>query len=691
MRPAPAALIDDMLRNVLAGRPAHAAVQHLRQWFDFNNHRFGPVVAAPLDRDHVAILDASLAPERLSHPSRDGGDNLTAWWRAEIARVSPRVGIGRYAEDRGIYDHPDAPREANPRKIHHAIDIFLPAGAEVLCPYPGTIADFANDTEHHGFGGILILRHETDQSVPFWTFYGHLAPGGLAGLKRGQKIDKGTVIGRLAAEAENGDWPPHLHFQLMTHLLGWEALDVIGISWASQWELWREICPDPNIVLGIGANCAAPVARSPQQLRAERQRHFAPSASLAYAAPLKIVRGAGCHLYDASGRAYLDMVNNVAHVGHSHPRVVEAASQQMALLNTNSRYLHDHLANYIQRLADILPAELSVIYLVNSGSEANDLALRLAHAHTKARDVVVVDHAYHGHLSSLIDISPYKFDGPGGEGRPSHTWVAEMPDPYRGRLRDADKDIGTGYAESVATLVMDMVGLGRKPMAFIAESIQGCGGQIPFPPGYLEAAYKHVRREGGVCIADEVQTGFGRVGTHWWAFETQGVTPDIVTMGKPIGAGHPLAAVATRPEIAAAFAGGMEYFNTFGGNPVSAAIGLAVLDIIRDERLAANARARGTQLMDGLRVLAGRHPVIGNIRGLGLFIGAEFVKDRVTLQPDAAALTTVVERMKEAGVLLSSEGPHHNVLKIKPPLVISEEECAHFLGTLDQVLTDLGR
>jgi len=691
MTPATAALIEEMLARVLSGAPAHPHVPALRRWFDFNNQRFGPVVAAPLDAAHVAVIDASLDPSRLQHPSDNSGENLTAWWNAELKRIAPRIGIGRYAEDRGIYDHPHSPREANPRKIHHAIDIFLPAGTEILCPYPGVVTDFANDTEHHGFGGILILRHETDDGVPFWTFYGHLAPAGFATLKPGQTVAQGAVIGKLATEAQNGDWPPHLHFQLMTHLMGWAALDVIGISWAHQWELWREICPDPNIILRIGANCAAPVARSKEQLLRERQLHFAPSASLAYAAPLKIVRGAGCHLYDETGRAYLDMVNNVAHVGHSHPRVVEAAGRQMAMLNTNSRYLHDHLTTYIRRLAEILPPELSVIYLVNSGSEANDLALRLAHAYTKARDVVVVDHAYHGNLSTLIDISPYKFDGPGGEGRPSHAWVAEMPDPYRGRLRSDEKDIGAGYAESVATLVMDMIGLGRKPMAFIAESIQGCGGQIPFPPGYLDAAYKHVRREGGVCIADEVQVGFGRVGTHWWAFETQGVTPDIVTMGKPIGAGHPLAAVATRPEIAAAFANGMEYFNTFGGNPVSAAIGLAVLDIIRDERLLANARARGTQLMDGLRVLAGRHPVIGNIRGLGLFIGAEFVKDRTTLQPDAAALKAVVERMKEAGVLLSSEGPHHNVLKIKPPLVISEAECALFLQLLDHVLTDLGR
>ncbi|WP_374305736.1 aminotransferase class III-fold pyridoxal phosphate-dependent enzyme [Ferrovibrio sp.] len=689
MKEATATLIEQMLARVRTGLPAHDNVPHIRRWLDFNNHRFGPVVDAPLGHDHVAILDASLEPERLGHPSRDGGENLTLWWRAMQARVAPRIGIGRYAEDRGIYDHPEEPRDDKARKIHHAIDIFLPAGTDVLCPFMGTIEDFGYDAERHGFGGIVILRHETDDGVPFWTFYGHLAPGGLAILRRGQRVAPGAVIGRLAAETENGDWPPHLHFQLMTHLMGWKAIEVNGLSRSDQWELWREICPNPNIVLGIGADCAAPVARSKAQLLRERQRHLAPSFSLAYETPLKIVRGSGCHLYDETGAAYLDMVNNVAHVGHAHPRVVAAASRQMHALNTNSRYLHDNLATYIRRLAEILPPELSVIYLVNSGSEANDLALRLAHAHTGAHDVVVVDHAYHGHLSSLIDISPYKFDGPGGEGRPAHSWVAEMPDPYRGRLRSGDKEIGPAYAESVATLVMDMIALGRKPMAFIAESIQGCGGQIPFPPGYLKAAYGHVRREGGLCIADEVQVGFGRVGTHWWAFETQGVVPDIVTMGKPIGAGHPLAAVATRPEIAASFANGMEYFNTFGGNPVSAAIGLAVLDVIRDERLLANARNRAAQLMDGLRRLAQQHRVMGDVRGLGLFIGVEFVKDRGTLQPDADALKRLIEAMKSARILLSSEGPHHNVLKLKPPLVISAAECDHFLGMLGRTLRDL--
>lgn len=682
----PVTLIDEMLRRVESGLPAHENVRPLARWFDFNNHRFGPVVQATLGRAHVAILDASLTSGYLEHPSRDSGENLTHWWRTQLARVAPLIGIGRYAEDRGIYDHHSTPRPENPRKIHHAIDIFLPAASMVLCPFPGIVEDLGIDTERHGFGGIVVLRHQTDEGLPFWTFYGHLEHKTVTSLQPGQEIGQGTVIGLLGSEAENGGWPPHLHFQLMTHLMGWRALEIIGISWENQWALWREICPNPNIILGIGADCAAPVAGKHAPLPRGRQDQF----NLTHTELLKILRGASCYLYDETGRAYLDMVNNVASIGHTHPRVADAAKRQMSALNKDGRNLYDDLITYKQRLAGILPPELSVIYLVNSAGEANDLALRLAQAFTKARDVVVVDHAYHGNLSSLIDISPSKFNGPDGEGRPSHVWVAEMPDTYRGRLRANDVDIGAGYAESVATLLMDMVGLGRNPMAFIAESIQSCGGHTPFPAGYLQAAYRHVRREGGLCIADEVQVGFGRVGTHWWAFEAQNVVPDIVTMSNPAGTGHPLAAIATRPEIAASLAHDMSYFSTYDGHAVSTAIGLSALDTIRDERLMANVRARGKQLMDGLRNLATAHPIIGNVRGLGLFIGAEFVKDRETLQPNAAALWEVVERMKMAGILIARDGPHHNVLTLKPALVITEQECADFLATLSQVLTDLG-
>ncbi|MEE8467563.1 MAG: aminotransferase class III-fold pyridoxal phosphate-dependent enzyme, partial [Planctomycetota bacterium] len=309
-----------------------------------------------------------------------------------------------------------------------------------------------------------------------------------------------------------------------------------------------------------------------------RRRHLLGALSLSYREPLKIVRGSGTYLFDESGRRYLDCVNNVCHVRHCHPRVVEAAARQMAELNTNTRYLHDHLVTYARRLTELLPDPLGVCALVCSGSEANELALRLARAATGRRGVVVLDAAYHGNAGALVEISPYKFDGPGGRGRPQHVHVAPTPDPYRGEHRGPDA--GLRYAGSVRDALQRGEETGIPAGAFLSESLLGCAGQIDPPPGFLAAAFEHVRAAGGVCIADEVQVGFGRVGSHFWGFETQGAVPDVVTLGKPIGNGHPMAAVVTTPEISEAFDTGMEYFNTFGGNPVSCAVGLAVLDVI---------------------------------------------------------------------------------------------------------------
>jgi len=430
------------------------------------------------------------------------------------------------------------------------------------------------------------------------------------------------------------------------------------------------------------------VPRPSAQLVAERQRRLGRSLSTAYAPdPLKIVGGAGCYLIDDQGRRWLDMINNVAHCGHAHPRVVAAGQAQMARLNTNARYLHDGLMDYAERLTALFPAPLSVCFFVNSGSEANDLAIRLARAATGRHDLICVDHAYHGHVTSLIDVSPYKFNGKGGAGCPPHVRVAAMPDPYRGRWRYGDAGAGQGYAQSVADQVSVLQAQGRGPALFLSEGILGTGGQIVPPQGYLAAAYAHVRKAGGLCLADEVQVGFGRIGSHMWAFEAQGVVPDIVTLGKPIGNGHPMAAVITTPAIANAFANGMEYFNTFGGNPVSAAIGLAVLDVIRDERLMAHCQAMGERLMDGARELAKRHEAIGDVRGLGLFNGIELVQDRATLAPAPELLARVITRMKQDHqILLSSEGPLHNVLKIKPPAAFSAADCDRFLHGLDQAL-----
>jgi len=351
----------------------------------------------------------------------------------------------------------------------------------------------------------------------------------------------------------------------------------------------------------------------------------------------------------------------------------------MAALNTNTRYLHDLRVEYAERLCETLPEPLRVCYFVNSGSEANDLALRLARSYTARRDVIVLDSAYHGNLSSLIEISPYKCCGPGGQGVPPYVHVVSTPDSFRG----AHASDGPSYATEVTEAAH-----AYPVAAFFCESLPGCGGQIVLPEHYLREAYRAVRETGGVCVADEVQVGFGRVGMRFWGFELQEVVPDIVTMGKPIGNGHPMAAVVTKPEIAAAFDNGMEYFNTFGGNPVSCAVGLAVLDAIEEEGLQAHAHHVGSGLKKQLETLKQHHPIIGDVRGMGLFLGIELVRDRETRDPADAEATEIIERMKEHGVLLSKDGPWQNVLKVKPPMVFSEADAELLAAMLAEVLAE---
>ncbi|MFQ6070379.1 MAG: aminotransferase class III-fold pyridoxal phosphate-dependent enzyme [Candidatus Aminicenantales bacterium] len=418
-----------------------------------------------------------------------------------------------------------------------------------------------------------------------------------------------------------------------------------------------------------------------------RRRHLGPSLSLFYKKPLNLIGGALQYLYDDEGKTYLDCINNVCHVGHCHPRVVQAARRQMAHLNTNTRFLYEQLVRYARRLTALMPEPLSVCYLVNSGSEANDLALRLTRTFTGEKDVVVIDGAYHGHLTSLIEVSPYKFNGPGGEGAPPYVHKVPTPDVYRGKYRAGDAEAGKKYALSVKEAVEKIQQQGRGVAAFMAESLMGCAGQIVYPEGYLNHAFRYVREAGGLCIADEVQVGLGRVGTHFWGFETQRVVPDIVTLGKPIGNGHPLAAVVTTPQVAEAFKTGMEYFNTFGGNPVSCAVGMAVLDVIEEEKLQENAFKVGEILEQGLERLKERFELVGDVRGLGLFLGVELVLDRESQKPASREALFIIERMKELGIILSVEGPLANVLKIKPPLTFSEKNAYFFLDSLERVLS----
>ncbi len=422
----------------------------------------------------------------------------------------------------------------------------------------------------------------------------------------------------------------------------------------------------------------------------ERRKHFiGKNLSVSYRKKLKIERGALQYLYDDQGHTYLDCVNNVSHVGHCHPTVVKAMQRQLATLNTNTRYLHDALEEYAEAICATLPEELGVCYFVNSGSEANDLAVRMARHYTGHKDIVVLDSAYHGTSTLALEMSPYKFDGKGGFPQPSYIHKAWSPDPYRGKFRYKDERIGEKYAGDIKRITDELGVQGKYPAAFICETLLGVGGQIPLPEGYLKEAYKNIRSAGGVAIADEVQVGFGRVGKAFWGFQLQDVVPDIVVMGKPIGNGHPLAAVVVKPEIAEAFNNGMEYFNTFGGNPVSMKTGLAVLQVIKEEELRENALQVGLILKEGLHKLQQKYAFIGDVRGVGLFVGAEFIKDSKTLKPEVELLNEAIEMMRNRGFLLSTDGPLHNVLKIKPPLVFSTNNAEDLIQNLDAVLSFL--
>jgi len=420
-------------------------------------------------------------------------------------------------------------------------------------------------------------------------------------------------------------------------------------------------------------------------LLAARHRLIGPSMTLSYRQPLHLVRGTMQYLFDQTGRRYLDGYNNVPHVGHCHPEVVRAASEQLALLNTNTRYLHESLEQFAESLTLTLPAPLKVCFFVNSGSEANELALRLARAHTQSADLIVLNAAYHGNTTTLTHISPYKADG-SEAGRPSWVHIAPLPDVYRGAHKSSDPRAGEKYAQAVGECIAQLKSQGKRLCGYIAESCPSVGGQILFPEGYLASVYGMVREAGGVCIADEVQTAYGRLGSYFYGFEQQRVVPDIVVLGKPIGNGYPLGAVVTTTEIAASFDNGLEFFSTFGGSTVSCTVGVAVLEVMHKENLQAHARRVGSHLVERLRSLMDRHALIGDVRGSGLYLGVELVRNRETLEPATQEASEVINRMRNAGVLIGTDGPFHNVLKIRPPMPFNTEDADSLVKCLDSAL-----
>ena len=673
-----------------AGLPPVPHGPRVARWLTENRAHFVAPLELDLVREPLVVLDLSVGSLTLgADPRTAASDELAGAVARECARLGARAALGRYDEVRLLYSAPlFAGARANDerRTLHIGLDLFVPPGSVVRAPLPGRVHALANQPDEQDYGGVVVLEHATDAGERFFTLYGHLAPASFAGLEPGQALATGTPFARVGTFAENGGWAPHLHFQLLLDDLG-RGAGQPGVARASERTLATALYPDPNLLLGIPEERFPPREPAKEQLLAARRARIVPNVRLAHRAdPLDVRRGWKTKLYDADGRAYLDVYNNVPLVGHSHPRVVAAAQRQLALLNTNTRYLHPNLVRYAERLCALLPRELSVCAVVNSGSEANELALRLARAHTRTDDVIVLAHAYHGHTTTLIDVSPYKFDGPGGGGKKPWVHVAPLPDDYRGPYGRDDPARGAKYAAGVAEIVAELRRAGLGPAAFLAETLPSVGGQVVLPPGYLRDAYAAVRAAGGVCIADEVQVGFGRLGSCFFGFESQDVVPDIVVLGKPIGNGFPLAAVVTTPTIAASFDRGMEFFSTFGGNPVACAAGLAVLDVLRDERLQENALAVGTYLKERLAALAAHHPLIGDVRGMGLFLGVELVRDQTTLEPAAEEADHIVQRLREEGILAGTDGPWHSVLKLRPPLCFTRAEADIFVAALDEIL-----
>ncbi len=592
---------------------------------------------------------------------------------------------GGYLEPRPIYNTAAYEKTGNQgtehRTIHLGVDFWLPASTPVHVLFDGEIVTAVYDKLDKGYGGLIIVKHSAG-NLHFFTLYGHLSKESVSGKKPGQILKKGDFLATLGNYQENGHWVPHLHFQLMLSLLGHKN-DFPGVAFHKQTEVWKSICPDPNLLFKLGG-LAQKKDDGKKEILKERKNLLGKSLSLQYSEPLHIVRGAGAYLMDYFGRKYLDTVNNVAHVGHEHFRVVKAGQEQMALLNTNTRYLHENINLLARELLSTLPKELCVVHFVNSGSEANELALRMAKAATGEKDFIASQVGYHGNTNACVDVSSYKFEGKGGKGKPEHTHIFPLPDAFRGKYRGSGS--GKLYADEVQKCIDAIHEKGRGLAGMIIESIISCGGQIELPKGFLKSAFSYVRKAGGICISDEVQTGCGRVGKGFWGFELHHVIPDIVTIGKPLGNGHPLAAVVCTREIADKFANGMEYFNTFGGNPVSCAIGRSVLQVVKEEGLQEQAFLNGFYLKSALGRLANEFPVVGDVRGEGLFLGFELVS--TDLKPLERQASYLVNRMKELGVLMSTDGPDNNVIKIKPPMVFNRENAMELVTSLRRVLQE---
>ena len=614
------------------------------------NEGFAPLLPTLVGRDFALIDLGVLSPHFEAGNWEQAG--IDQRLLSEAAAVHG-LAASRYGQYRLSRTRPDSAVEPDTYPLH--VELHVPQGTPLESPFAGMV--------HKDPDGLLRLDGP-QLSVRLWGVASSLLPG--AALVKGQII--GEVAGPLRVQLCRG---AHLNPPLFCS--------------PSRAQAWQALCPSPAALLGLA--CDAEPEIDAEALLARRDASFARSQKHYYVDPPRIERGWRNHLIDMQGRSYLDMLNNVAVLGHGHPRMAAVAARQWSLLNTNSRFHYAAIAEFSERLLALAPSNMDRVFLVNSGTEANDLAIRLAWAYSGGRDMLSVLEAYHGWSVAADAVSTSIADNPQAlSSRPDWVHPVTAPNTYRGEFRGVDS--APDYVRSVEHNLAKIAEQKRQLAGFICEPVYGNAGGIALPPGYLKQVYAMVRERGGVCIADEVQVGYGRMGEFFWGFEEQGVVPDIITMAKGMGNGQPLGAVITRREIAEALEAEGYFFSSAGGSPVSCRIGMAVLDVMEEENLWENARVVGGHFKARLEALIDQYPLVGAVHGSGFYLGVELIRNRDTLEPATEETTALCNRLRELGIFMQPTGDYLNILKIKPPMVTSRQSVDFFVDMLAKVLEE---
>lgn len=598
-----------------------------------------------VDRAATVTLDLSTTSDLYDSAFTSPEDAAEAAVRQGAPLVVTRYGEARLCNAARLsQDAPDV--------VATGIDLWTAADTDLVAPWDGDVSDDAS--------GRVTLRGEK-----FELTVTGVTPGAQGALRAGE------VLGRCLAHARVG---------LTVQPVGAPVAPTFTRTDLAPG--WLAHTHDPRPLLGL-----SPLMQGEHDdLLARREASFAPVQEFYYRTPPQIERGRRHYLMSTEGRSYLDMVNNVTVLGHAHPRIAETAARQLRKLNTNSRFNYAAVVEFSERLAALLPDPLDTVFLVNSGSEASDLAIRLATAATGRRDVVAVREAYHGWTYGTDAVSTSIADNPNALAtRPDWVHTVDSPNSFRGKYQGAE---ASRYAADAVAQVEALIAAGRPPAAFICESVYGNAGGMALPDGYLQQVYAAVRAGGGLAISDEVQVGYGRLGQWFWGFEQQDAVPDIVSVAKSVGNGYPVGAVITSRAVADAFSSQGYFFSSTGGSPLSCAIGLTVLDVLRDEGLQDNALRVGGHLKTRLEALRDKHPLVGTVHGFGLYLGVEMIRDPHTLEPAPEETSAICDRMLELGVIIQPTGDHQNILKTKPPLCIDVEAADFYVDTLDRVLTE---